>query len=180
MIIGLSGYAQSGKDTIAEILVTEGFTRIAFADIMREALLALNPYAGKYRLQEYVSVNTWDVAKVSMPEVRRLLQYFGTDVGRELFGEDFWIQQLKRRYDLYDPTKNWVISDCRFLNEAEEVKLLGGVMWRVLRPGNSPVNDHVSDQGLGYYKFDHVFNNDSSLSVLMDSVKAALKDLNES
>ena len=44
MIIGISGYATAGKDTIGEILVeNHGFRRIAFADKLREVLLALNP-----------------------------------------------------------------------------------------------------------------------------------------
>jgi dephospho-CoA kinase len=44
MIIGISGYARSGKDTVANYLVEHHeFTRMAFADAMREALLRLNP-----------------------------------------------------------------------------------------------------------------------------------------
>ena len=44
MIIGLTGYAQSGKDTVAKILVENyGFTRIAFADKIREFLYETNP-----------------------------------------------------------------------------------------------------------------------------------------
>lgn len=43
-IIGLSGYARSGKDEAAKILVEEyGFTRVAFADKLRDVLYALNP-----------------------------------------------------------------------------------------------------------------------------------------
>ena len=44
MIIGLSGYAQVGKDTVAQILVEEyGYSRIGFADIIRNACYRLNP-----------------------------------------------------------------------------------------------------------------------------------------
>ncbi len=44
MIIGLTGYAQSGKDTVANILVERyGFTRVAFADKIREFLYETNP-----------------------------------------------------------------------------------------------------------------------------------------
>ena len=44
MIIGLSGYAQSGKDTIAEMLTMNyGFRRLAFADNIRKAIFKLNP-----------------------------------------------------------------------------------------------------------------------------------------
>ena len=38
-IVGLSGYARSGKDEAAKVLVEEfGFTRVAFADKLREVL----------------------------------------------------------------------------------------------------------------------------------------------
>jgi dephospho-CoA kinase len=44
MIIGLSGYSRSGKDEVAKILVEDyGFTRIAFADKIRELLYEMNP-----------------------------------------------------------------------------------------------------------------------------------------
>ena len=46
-VIGLTGYAGSGKDTLANILVEEyGFTRIAFADKTKEFLYDLNPGIG--------------------------------------------------------------------------------------------------------------------------------------
>ena len=43
-IIGLSGFARSGKDEAAKVLVEEfGFKRVGFADKLREVLYALNP-----------------------------------------------------------------------------------------------------------------------------------------
>ena len=54
MIIGLTGYAQSGKDSVADILVKNyGYTRIAFADPIRKLLYETNPAVkdGDYRLQ---------------------------------------------------------------------------------------------------------------------------------
>ncbi len=89
MIIGLSGYARSGKDTVAELLVLNyGFKRVAFADGIRDALIALNPILHDgHRLNEVVQMYGWDVAKAK-DEVRRLLQVMGTEVGRKLIHED--------------------------------------------------------------------------------------------
>ena len=40
MIIGLTGYAQAGKDSVANSLVQNyGYTRVAFADKIKELLL---------------------------------------------------------------------------------------------------------------------------------------------
>ena len=44
MLIGLSGYARSGKDTIAEILcLNYGFKRVSFALPIRDGIYTLNP-----------------------------------------------------------------------------------------------------------------------------------------
>ena len=44
MIVGITGYAQHGKDTAAQVLVTEfGFVRVGFADALKELALAVNP-----------------------------------------------------------------------------------------------------------------------------------------
>ena len=87
MIIGLSGYARSGKDTVAELLgLNYGFKRISFALPMRDALYRLNPIVKgsivgeELRLAEYVDHFGWEDAK-ALPEVRRLLQVFGK-IGR--------------------------------------------------------------------------------------------------
>ena len=102
MIIGLSGYAQSGKDTVAELLcLNYGFKRISFALPMRDAIYTLNPLLeGGNRVADLIDEYGWDVAKGNA-EVRRLLQVFGTDVGRELFGETFWIDQAFKRAEEY-------------------------------------------------------------------------------
>jgi dephospho-CoA kinase len=52
MIIGLIGYAQSGKDTVANMLVDKfDFERRAFADRIREILYEMNPMVGGEPLQ---------------------------------------------------------------------------------------------------------------------------------
>ena len=130
MIIGLSGYARSGKDTVAELLgLNYGFKRISFALPMRDALYRLNPIVKgsivgeELRLAEYVDHFGWEDAK-ALPEVRRLLQVFGTEVGREMFGKTFWIDQAFKRAEEYQRV---VIADVRFPNEADTVKIKGGI-----------------------------------------------------
>jgi hypothetical protein len=110
MIIGLSGYARSGKDTVADWLcLNYGYTRLSFAQPMRDAIYTLNPMVeGGNRVADLVDEYGWDIAK-SNPEVRRLLQVFGTDVGRKQFGDNFWVQQA---FDKIEGTKI-VFSDVR-------------------------------------------------------------------
>lgn len=185
MIIGLSGYARSGKDTVADILVKEaGFIRVAFADKLRQALYALNPIVWRERtydggnhpigwrtvyLQEIIDQHGWDGVKATEygPEVRRLLQRMGTEVGRNILGEDIWVDAVLRSIDV---TKNYVATDCRFTNEAKAVTRKGGQVWRITRPGVEPANDHISEIGLDTWPWDAVILNDGSLDDLREKV----------
>jgi dephospho-CoA kinase len=61
MIIGLTGYARTGKDTVASVLVKDfGFERIAFADPIRELLYELNPKVNGIYLREMVEEHGWE------------------------------------------------------------------------------------------------------------------------
>jgi len=75
-ILGLSGYAQSGKDTIADYLVKNyGYTKISFADPIRKALYALNP---KVNIADMLGVSLaavvdglgWENVKAESPDAR--------------------------------------------------------------------------------------------------------------
>ena len=39
------------------------------------------------------------------------------------------------------------------------LKLTGGEMWRVVRPGTGPVNGHVSETALDTYTYDNIIDN---------------------
>jgi hypothetical protein len=171
MIIGLSGYARSGKDTVANFLVEEhGFKRLAFADTIREFLLKINPIAfDDMRVAELVQIYGWDVAK-SKDEVRRLLQDIGV-AARNMFGSDFWVEQA---FAKADPTVNYVVSDVRFPNEADYIKDLAGSVWRINRWGVAPINKHESEVAMDMYDFDVVLDNDGTIKKLEGLVNLKL------
>ena len=171
----MSGYARSGKDTVAELLcLNYGYKRVSFADPMRQALYVLSPKIDNIvRLSEYVDDYGWDVAKQNQ-EVRRLLQVFGTEVGRKMFGLDFWIDIALK--DLSGDTQV-VISDVRFPNEADAIAKLGGSVWRINRKNHSAVNGHASEHAMDNYMFNHVIYNDGTLDDLSDEVFMLAKHL---
>ena len=153
MIIGLTGYAQSGKDTVAKILVDQyGYTRIAFADKIRDFLYETNPMydsiAGEpLFVKARVDRDGWEKAKQS-PQIRRLLQNSGV-AARKVFGEGFWVHEaMKTMLDDPRPDMNYVITDVRFINEADMIQANNGQMWRIKRMGVEAVNGHVSEHGL--------------------------------
>jgi hypothetical protein len=176
-VLGLSGYARSGKDTAADYLVDSyGFTKMSFADPMKKALITLDPMIdfgeGRAYLSQAIRVG-WDELKKISTEIRPLLQRMGTEIGRNMWGEDFWVDAAIN--SIPDGSKV-VFADVRFPNEARAVKELGGQVWRVERNGVGPANSHVSETALDGYKFDKVFDNSSSIEDFKTLLDGAVKE----
>jgi hypothetical protein len=168
-IIALSGYARSGKDTIADHLVEKyGFIKLSFATPMREALYRLNPEIRDmtglvYTFKQAVNLFGWDDMKTYFPPYRGLMQRMGTEVGREMFGEDFWVDQALKQLE---GNSKIVFADCRYQNEASAVRNAGGDIWRVHKPGVEAANDHTSEHDLDDYTFDSYVLNVSTIEEL--------------
>lgn len=179
MIVGLSGYARSGKDTIAEILIMNyGFKRLAFADNIRKAVKVLNPIiTGDIRANDMIDSYGWEVAK-STPEMRRILQVFGTEVGRQMFGEDFWVQQVFRQMEQDNVYENFVITDVRYPNEADFIRERGGEIWRVSRSSIKAINSHSSETALDLYDFDRHISNDKDIADLSTEIFQIMREKN--
>ncbi|WP_263729988.1 hypothetical protein [Cellulomonas sp. SG140] len=174
-IIGLSGKKQSGKDTFAQALIDNlGYTRVAFADPLKEMLYALDPLvvvrtdetgllreAGmpafarglRYaRITMLVDSVGWDGAK-QLHDVRSLLQRLGTEAGRKVMGESIWVDTAMRRAAEIDGPV--VITDMRFPNEKRAVEFAGGWSVRIERPGLAQDPDaHASETALDAEVFD--------------------------
>lgn len=154
-LIGLSGYARSGKDTVAQLLGEEfGYQRRAFADLLRECAYALNPLvgAGGIRYATIVDRCGYEGAKETpyADEIRRTMQRLGTDVVRDVLGPDIWVSALLSRLS-HD--ERYVITDCRFPNEAHRVVGASGIVVRVSRPGVEAANGHASETSMDAYAF---------------------------
>jgi len=176
--IGLAGYAQAGKDTVAKTLIENfGYKKVAFADPIRKALLALNPrieVSGMpMSLSSGVKSFGWDFLKTENTGVRELLQKFGTEVGRDLIDENIWVTLT---IDSIPDGSHVVFSDVRYPNEANAIKAAGGSIWRVNRPDIFGVNDHESEHALKDYKFDIQINNVDTIDFLEDIVTTTMKE----
>jgi hypothetical protein len=174
-MIGLTGYAYVGKDTLANLLVrNHGYHRLGFADPLYAMLLALNPPVPRLdappllTVQELFDVcdGSWTLAKQDPfhgPGLRGLLQRLGTEAVRKHLGEDAWVRAAARTINENGWTRT-AMSDVRFPNEAEFVRQSGGIVVRIVRPGYGPVNQHVSDAGQGSIKVDLTIANDGEPS----------------
>jgi len=176
MIIGLNGYAQSGKDEAARALVEQGFERRAFADILRRVAYATDPYVvwkgDVERISAVVDDVGWDTAKTESMDIRRLLQRLGTEGGRAILGENVWVEATLG--DAGD--EDIVVTDVRFSNEADYIKKCGGVVVNITRPGVGPVNGHISDNAMENYPFDEYLRNDGSVEDLHAMILEVVED----
>ena len=178
-VIGLSGYARTGKSTLAHILAGYyQFERIAFADTLRDVVLLADPRVGDdldggVRLSHAVESGGWEWAKDTYPEVRRLLQTFGV-AAREVLDPDVWVQAALRKMR---PGGRYVIPDVRFPNELDAVRNLGGLTVRLHRPGRGPVNDHQSETAIDDAEFDVEVWNSSGLRELRRNADRLVSEL---
>jgi hypothetical protein len=173
MIIGLAGFAGSGKDTVAKILMEEwNYKRFAFADKIKEVLYDVNPIVTEnLRVKDLVDKHGWDVAKTEYIEIRQLLQDLGSS-GRNHFGKLHWAHQVFKELNLLSKA---VITDVRFWNEADQTRLCEfAQVWRVHRPGTGPVNNHESEIELIDYEYDAVIINDSDIPSLREKVNTEI------
>ena len=177
-LIGFGGYASSGKDAAVDVLVEQGFKRTYMSKPLEQALLALNPqivfegnlYADPILypiLYADLHAEVGYEASKRHPEVRRLLQRLGTEVGRKLFGESIWVDKMCTEVcEVLDAGGKIAVTGIRFPDEANAIRELGGRLIWVSRPGCGPVNGHSSDNALGPDDFDEVIVNDGTLDDL--------------
>jgi dephospho-CoA kinase len=201
-IVGICGLIGHGKDTAAGFLIEQGYQRISFAGVLKDATAALfgwdrillegnTPESRVFREQ----VDEWWANRLDIPNFtpRLALQQIGTDALRKHFHPDIWVAACERQIEMTD--KNVVISDCRFFNELDVIKRLGGttvVVWRHEKPlwwatasninesktNNEPNNAmqtvfpevHPSEWSWAGWNFDIQINNDSDLDSLRDQV----------
>ena len=175
-MIGLSGWARSGKDTVANYLVAaHGYTKVSFADQMRGALYKLDPTidVGGYdmRLSVAVDLMGWEELKSQSSDIRGLMQRMGTEVGRDMWGENFWVDAA---ISTIPDGEKVVFADVRFPNEADAIYTNGGEVWRIIREGVEPANEHISETALNKYPFDRYLFNDGPVEAIPGCVEQLL------
>ena len=159
MIVGSTGFIGSGKDTIADYLVTfKGFRKMSFAEPLKDAISAIfgwdrellegkTAHSREWREQ----VDPWWAERLDLPHLtpRHVLQQWGTEVGRRAFHDDIWIASVENK--LRHIKDNIVLSDARFPNELKAVKNAGGITIRVNRGENPVWYNAAIEFNRGYY-----------------------------
>lgn len=143
MIIGLQGYAGSGKSTVAKYLEERhGFARrhikAPLAAMTRTLFLYAFPEATDSDLHEMVDGTLKRKPLLSGRTPTEIQQFLGTEFGRNFIHPDIWLD-IWSAWAAQHPKV--VQESVRFANEAERCD----VIWEVRRPGYGALNGHVSE-----------------------------------
>lgn len=183
-LIALCGAAGAGKDTLADMLPAR---KLAFAD----ALYAEVADAWGVREEDLRTRATKEVPSIMLAIVsckdfefcgfkvhedwseprspRQILQWWGDY--RRAQDPDYFVQKARNLIvfgsDETDDTNEWVITDCRFRNEAAMVREFSGEIWQIVRPGVAAGGTgHASDNDGSQFNPDRVILNDGTLEDL--------------
>jgi len=142
MIIGLCGFAGSGKSTVAKYLEDNyEFKRVNFKDGLVAEMKERLPDILKELAQAY----HMDVDKLfenKPPAMRALMRNYGTEVRRK-DDTDYWVKKWCEKVN--ELGGHIVVDDVRFFNELAAITELDGVLIRVTRPDITHAGTHQSE-----------------------------------
>lgn len=200
MIIGTVGLIGSGKGTLGDILISQGFKNESFAKSLKDAASAV--FGWDRELLEGSTtesriwrerVDAWWSEKLNIPDLspRLALQLMGTEVFRNHFHQDIWTLSMEAR--LMNNDSDIVVTDARFPNEIAMIRRLGGVVVRIKRgddpewfnlasrdPESMPImypDVHASEYSWASCTPDYMIVNDGTIDDLRARVMDLLEDL---
>lgn len=182
-ILGLTGYKQAGKTTLAGVAVVDfGFQRIGFADELKEMVEKMWP--------AFTFAHIWGDRKEEVLEeygktAREVLQHVGTDMFRA-YDPDVWVRCMRRRIHAYlmrmgNSARPIIIDDIRFDNEAALIRELGGQVWEVVRKDpqskkRRKKDIHPSELGLLASSVDMVILNAFGMEEYLEMCRRKVKE----
>lgn len=199
-VVGLVGFIGSGKGAAGDILCEYGYRKESFASGVKDVACIMFNWPRKMLEGDTEESRQWRETPDEFWSKRfgrdftprEALQKMGTEVGRDVFHEDFWVLQMESRMRFYDDPI--VITDVRFPNEINWIRKIGGKVYEVQRgkPPNwynflkytDPKRDNhmrfdaMSDYGVHYSEWawvgcvmDGVISNNGTLEDLTNKIK---------
>ena len=188
MIIGLNGKLQSGKDTTYGIIkkLRPHAERVSFAAKLKESaaaalgidLVTLEKFKNDEEIKYWPIKPGPEEFSAKPFTVREYLQRVGTEAGRNVFGEDFWVDMTLPSDTKHD-NKLLVVTDMRFPNEIDRVIELGGFTVRINRFTKTNHGDHPSEQDVTNELIDWELDNVGTIKDLRKNVAQMLLNFEE-
>lgn len=195
LLIGITGKAGSGKDTLCDMmcdfLLTQPantgtyVSRFALADQLKKTAAAM--YGVNFNIFNTRSRKEQPHAQLNNQSPREVLQQFGTEYVRENLGEDHWIKMVEKDIQAFsqmnpEPTRINVaiIPDVRFANEREWIEENSGVLIKIERTEEDldvgDINTEHASETEAYtdFEYDMMVYNDDTLMHLRLHAKAIL------
>jgi len=168
-VIALTGLAGSGKSTASKYLVEKhGYQLVKFAGPLKDMLRAIG--FGEDDIEGSGKELSNSLLCDKTP--RHAMQTLGTEWGRKCIGETFWTGLwVDTATGVIAKGGRVVVDDCRFPNEAAEVRSLGGVVWQLVGRGGI-AGTHESEAGCG--EADVSIDNRRDINWLQQSLDKAL------
>ena len=149
LYIGISGKLGSGKNYIMEnIIFPYIYNLINDKYIIHPIPISFGDQIKTELYGRYPNMSYNDLFNDKTDETRRLLQLYGTENGRNKFGEDIWTRSIDCWIKLYiDRINNLyknkkvlyivMIADIRFKNEAQYILNNNGLLFKVYSPARN-------------------------------------------
>lgn len=195
LILGISGSKRSGKDTFALYVKDEmekmgkTVTIAAWADLLKKSAYEslgiakgskykfYSAWANSFKQNHTLQIVNDEGQVIHEISGREYLQRFGTEAHRDIFNEDFWIEQLWAANDFSD-TDVVIITDCRYDNEARNILNNDGFVIKINNPkADSGEDSHASEQGIDSLLINFQVDNDSSLEELEEKAVALTQEI---
>lgn len=178
MIILINGLPRAGKDTIADYIVQKyNYKKTAFADELKN-IICRTFNIDRETLDDYKNMNTELCIDnggryEEILNFRELLQRFGTEGMKPIFGNDIWAKLTWQNIE-----DNTVIPDFRFLCEGPDyidvdIKQKYDIITVLVKDKRDlPLEGHKSDVELyqNNFKFDYTIENTGTLEELYRKV----------
>jgi hypothetical protein len=177
ILIGVTGKAGSGKDTVGEILhQSHSFVTLSFAQPIKDmtcALLGVRTKKWEDRAWRETELPIYGCSP------RHIAQTLGTEWGRFLIKDSLWLDLAIDKVKAKKHLQRWVITDVRFTNEATEIRKQGGTIIHVNRlTDTSPkAQKHASEAGIRVSKNDIVLDNGGTFLELVEKLNKVMVGL---
>lgn len=186
--IAISGKANTGKNTLSKMIVNQlnehlrvtqqlqlGAEYMAFADPIKEMIRVMFPEVPRkflYGSSKYRNEIIPGAFKDGNPlTIRQLLIDLGTGVARG-YKDSVWLDNFDRRLEKVKDDIV-IVTDVRFRNEFDHLKIKGFYQIRLYRETGQPTINHISEtnqNSIADHEFDYVIHNDKTLDDLKQDV----------